>query len=151
MDTSLFDSFLLLFVTSTKYMHRLMKNAVESSGLNPTGFICLLLMSSSSGGMSAGEISKISCFDKALISRLLKDLEKNGYIQKNSEDIHLSRGYRMMLTDKGNELADRLRKGMQYFYKAVTEDIPQEELKVYYDTSLKISENMRKLVNDLKL
>jgi DNA-binding MarR family transcriptional regulator len=103
------------------------------------------MLNNNNGGISAGDICETICCDKALISRTLKDLSEKGYVCRNPEDSQIIRGYRIILTEKGWEIA---KKFDEYaFAKLLTKGISQEELEQYYKTSEHISDNLYELVN----
>lgn len=127
-------------------MHKLFGIALDDSELNPASLLCLMMISMNSGGLSAGKLCEICCFDKALVSRTFKELERSGYIVRNPKDKELQRGYRMVLTQKGVQTADLAQARIHEFWSVTTDNISESELRAFYDTSLKLSLNMRKFV-----
>jgi DNA-binding MarR family transcriptional regulator len=102
-------------------------------------------------GVSAGELSKIGCVDKALISRTLKELTEKGYVCRNPEDKDMARGFRIILGSRGKELSERFESLVYGISRYITENVSAQELSAYYEISERISENIRELTKkDIK-
>lgn len=145
MDTSLFDSFSLLLLRNQKYMHRLLGDWCSQLGLNYTSIVCIRIIMGCPDGLSASEICDTGCCDKALISRTVKELTAKGYICRHADDENLARGYRIILTEKGRTLANSMEKDVFRFAQEITKDIPEEEMRQFYNISARLSENLRRL------
>ena len=81
MNDELYNSFSLLVMSNHRYMNKLFGIALDGPELNPASLLCLMMISMNSGGLSAGKLCEICCFDKALVSRTFKELERSGYIE----------------------------------------------------------------------
>lgn len=145
MDTSLFDAFSLLLLRNQKYMHRLLGEWCSQIGLNYSSIVCIRIIMGCPDGLSASEICETGCYDKALISRTVKELTAKGYVCRHAEDEDLARGYRIVLTEKGKNLAHSMEDDVFRFAQEITKDIPQEEMRQFYDISVRLSENLRRL------
>ncbi len=145
-----FDFFVTMLMKNHKNVQKLLENILPDCGLKHVSIMCIRLISVSESGLSASELGSIFVYDKALISRTLRDLQERGYICRNPEDEGLSRGYRMVLTEKGRELEARMSEAIGKLSLAVSAGIPQSDIEVFYNTSIRLSENLVKYAEEMK-
>ena len=90
-----------------KNIQRIKKQRMNSLGLKGTQVMCIYYLSIHPGGMTAADLSRITVEDKASISRILAELEEEGYITYETEP---GRKYRApaLLTEKGRETAVKI-------------------------------------------
>jgi DNA-binding MarR family transcriptional regulator len=128
-------------------MRKLVGAVFSELGINYTSAVCLRIIMLNEKGVSAGELSETGCCDKALVSRTIKDLSEKGYVCRNPDDRRLVRGYRIMLTEKGRELASRFDSCETEIMQILTEDVSHEDLERFYEISEHISDNLYELAN----
>lgn len=106
------------FIFSAKHiMKKRMKNIDERlAPYEITGCYAtyLLLIYQSEYGLTITELAKESLVDKAMISRVIKELENKNYVLKNNEKI---RNFKIQLTSEGETVA--------LFYKNTIEEFTQ--------------------------
>lgn len=146
-----FDYFVTMLLKNQKNIQKLLDNVMPERELKHVSVRCLRLINMQEGGLSASELGIAFGYDKALISRTLHDLQQRGYICRNPEDEGLSRGYRMVLTEKGTELAEIMFDEINKIIAAVSKDIPQGDLEIFYETSQRLSENLVKYAKEIKV
>ena len=80
------------------------------------------------------------------LSRILKTMEDKGLIvrKKNPKD---GRSVLIYLTDFGKEMRDFSKRVVLRFDEAVKEEVPEKDLKIFFDVAHKITE----LINDKKI
>ena len=113
-----------------------------SKKLSFSSMLCMGIINSREGGCSATDLKSMSCYDKALISRMLSDLQDNGYIVRNPEDDNKKRGMRYILSDEGRIIAEKMTAMFIKFSHDISDDIPKEDLKTFLEVSAKLIENM---------
>ena len=145
-----FDFFVTMLMKNHKNVQKLVENILPECGLKHVSIMCIRLITVSESGLSASELGSIFVYDKALISRTLRDLQERGYICRNPEDEGLSRGYRMVLTEKGRELAENMSAAISELTAEVSADIPQSDIEVFYNTSVRLSENLVKYAKEIQ-
>lgn len=145
MKMSRFDMFILMIVNNKKAVEKLIKEYFCESRLKQADVLCLRTIMYHEEGLSASEICEISSYDKALVSRTLCKLKNGGYICRNDKDKVLSRGYRYVLTDKGRQSADKMSESIQKASERLADNIPQEDLEIFFRTAVRLSENIRNM------
>lgn len=90
-------------------------------------------------GLTAAEIAAVSMIDKSLVSREIATLKQDGYIATLGGE-GKKRGYnaRLVLTERGVELAKRISDEATRVQDAVSEGISEEELSAFYATLEKL-------------
>lgn len=90
-------------------------------------------------GLTAAEIATVSMIDKSLVSREIAALKRDGYIEvRGAEGGKRNYNARLVLTERGIELAEKIVTEVTRIQTAVSEDISQEELSAFYSTLEKI-------------
>ena len=99
-------------------------------------------------GLTAAEIAAVSMVDRSLVSREIETLKKNGYVV--SEDTGGKRSYnaRITLTEKGQELAERIKSEAISVQKAADANVSEEELVSFYSTLEKLYANFYAITSD---
>lgn len=149
MNTDLFDNFSIILQKNHKCLNKLLESFSGKTGLNASSIICLKILNNSADGKTSGELCEICCYDKALISRNIKELIKKGYIKRNEADAKLKRGYRLVLTDKGVELTEIIENNLGHFAEEITRDITDDDIRNFYDISLRFTKNLGELVESI--
>ncbi len=92
-------------------------------------------------GLTSAEIAAVSMVDRSLVSREIEALKKCGYVI--SEDVDNKRGYnsRFTLTDKGRELAEKIKEQAVDVQLAADKGICEAELEAFYQTLEKLYNN----------
>ncbi len=90
-------------------------------------------------GLTAAEIATVSMIDKSLVSREIAALMHDGYICTRGAE-GKKRGYnaRLILTEKGVALAERIVTEVTRIQAAASMDISKEELSAFYSTLEKL-------------
>lgn len=98
-------------------------------------------------GIAASELAERSNINRSLVSRELETLKKNGYITTASSG---RGGYnaKIILTDKGKEVAERIGQTALEFQHRVDEDITAEELISFYATLDKIHNSLSQIASE---
>lgn len=142
MNTELFDAFSLLMVRNHKYMKVLFNEMFSSSGLNFSSVICIRIIADSPDGVTLKELCSISCFDKALISRTVKDLTEKGYICRNPNDANRLKFYRLILTDKGKQTVKNMEERIYEFAQTLSDGLSDEDIERVYEAFARASDNL---------
>jgi MarR family transcriptional regulator, organic hydroperoxide resistance regulator len=100
-----------------------------------TGFV--LLNIDAKEGSPVTSIGPALGMEPGSLSRILKNLEKEGLIQRIQDDAD-KRLVRVFLTDKGKVLRDVARETVKLFNEKVREEIPEEKLAVFFEVMEKI-------------
>lgn len=131
-----------------KCIQRIKKCQMKELGLKGTHVMCIYYLSRYPKGLAAADLCGICKEDKAGISRILSDLEHNGYIRYTSATDKKYRA-KAALTPKGKKCA----KSVNSMILQATEEggagITEEERDVFYRVLFLISDNLNRLCSEL--
>lgn len=150
MNVSMIEYLTTLSLQKNRSFARIYSFYPISKKLSFSSMLCMGMINSREGGCSATDLKSMSCYDKALISRMLSDLQDNGYIVRNPEDDNKKRGMRYILSDEGRMIAEKMTAMFIRFSHDISDDIPKEDLKTFLEVSAKLIENMVRYEKELE-
>lgn len=150
MDRSLLENLAALMIQKGHYLARIYACVPASKELNISAAVCLGIINGIEGGCSATELKEMSCYDKGLISRMLTDMQNDGYIVRNPEDKDKQRGMRYIPSEKGKMLGDMLSAEFLKISSEVSKNIPKEDLVKFYEVSCKLINNLGEYARDIE-
>lgn len=140
MDTVRF----LVFYQSTsrivKDIKRLEMKYMNEYGLRSVHMGCLLCIKHSEKGMTVTQLSKATKTDKALISRIIKELMNDGFIITKSSDKTYNKKY--VLSDKSASLIDAIEKVISKHMANARSGISEEKLDAFYEVLNTLEHNI---------
>lgn len=92
-------------------------------------------------GITQEELTAIVCVDKAVTTRVVKSLEKKGYLVR-MQDQEDRRQNRIYPTDITRQMGETVRKELLGFDEVLTRGISQQDLDIVYTVLLKMRENL---------
>jgi len=92
-------------------------------------------------GLTAAEIAAVSMVDRSLVSREIETLKNNGYVKTEGNGNKRNYNVRITLTEKGRDLAERIKSEAIKVQEAADADITEEELVTFYATLEKLYTN----------
>lgn len=102
-------------------------------GLTGAHTLCLRHLYNHPEGLTRTKIVRLCNIDKAQVSRVINELCSKGYvIETENENINYRK--RLMLTPMGKDTTAQINKHILDLNSFVSEDIPEEELAVFYKT-----------------
>lgn len=146
MDINNFEQFTLLVEQNTKRIQRIRNTTTAALGLKSIQLICILTLKYFKDGLAAVDLSEQTGYDKALISRTLKELNKEGYVCRNETDLHKQRGYRWILTERGWETAIKLKNIMVHMQEIIEQNISVEDIEAFYRIIPILAKNIQELM-----
>ena len=129
---------------------RIYNSCPISEKVSLSTMLCMWMIYKNEGGCSATDLRTMSCYDKSLISRMLSDLQENGYIIRNPEDDGKKRGMRYILSDQGVNVVEDMQESFLKFTDKISEDIPKEDLRTFLDVSVKLIGNIENYAKQLE-
>lgn len=150
MERSLLEQLAALMIQKSHSFARIYSCIPASKELNISSAVCLGIINGIEGGCSATELKEMSCYDKALISRMLTDMQNDGYIIRNPEDKDKQRGMRYIPSEKGRILGDMLSAEFLKISSEVSANIPKEDLVKFYEVSCKLINNLGEYARNLE-
>ncbi len=124
-----------------KYLIKIKSYGIKEFGLKGSNFMCLFYIGESENGLTATELCKLCCEDKAAISKALSALYESGYVRLENED---AKKYRStyFLTDSGKEVLDRLKSKIVSAMAYGGEGLSDSDREVFYKSLNTIVKNL---------
>lgn len=139
-----FYKFCLLIDGIHKNINRLKVDVAPDLGVKSVHIFWVYELLLHEEGLTAAELASKTMISRSLISREIEDLYEQGYIDMNQTAHGKRKNYnsRIVLTEKGKTLARSISNlGVQIQLAADT-NITEDELKDFYSTLEKLSENL---------
>lgn len=146
MDINNFEQFTLLVEQNTKRIQRIRNATTAVLGLKSIQLICIVALKYYEDGLAAIELSEQTGYDKALISRTLKELREDGYVCRNKADLHKQRGYRWILTEKGRDTAIKLKSIMVHMQETIEQNIAEKDMEAFYRIIPILAKNIQEVM-----
>ena len=96
-------------------------------------------------GMSASELAAAGQSNRSLVSREIDELFDKGIIFTQDNGDKRRYGWKLMLTDKGRQLADAISAVVTDIQNTVSRDIPEEDLITFYRTLRTLADGLSEL------
>ncbi|MDE7084993.1 MAG: MarR family winged helix-turn-helix transcriptional regulator [Clostridia bacterium] len=126
----LFVDFTSSILTLNKIIQKIKTFEIEKLGLKPVHVMCGYYLNKNPQGLTAKELVDLTLEDKAAISRALKIMQKNGYVQYDFN----SRNALIKLTDKGKEIALYISEKADKAVMAGSVDFTKDERIFFYNS-----------------
>lgn len=123
-----------------RYGKKLLESMLAPYEMNMQELIVLLVIHESPG-IYQSKLINFTGLDKGNFSKLLKKLESNKFIYR-LESTNLTGQNQCYLTDDGKAFAPKLSEVLYLWEDAITDDIGEEDLVKFNNTSLRISNNL---------
>lgn len=142
-----FEIFSTSVAQLVKAVQFLKSRKMAQYGLKGTNALCLCQILDSEGGLTAGELSNLGEIDKAQVSRCMAELIEMGYIYREENE---GRRYkqRYCLTPEGEAVAKDVTATINRVRAAVSKDVSDDDLDVFYGTLYKLCENFSELLEE---
>ena len=129
-----FEEFSSLISSIHGSIQKLKARYTAQLGLKAVHVFWLYLLRSHPEGMSASELAAAVQANRSLVSRELDDLFAKDIIFTQNNGEKRRYGWKLMLTEKGNRLADIISDVVSDIQKTVSSNISAEDLIVFYRT-----------------
>ncbi len=141
----LYINFTVSITRLNKLVQRIKSHEISKYGLKPIHVSCGYYLSKNPQGLTAKELCDMALEDKAAISRALKTLHEKGIVEYSPR----GRNEIVKLTSEGQKLADIIREGINNAVKAGSANLTEEQRRFFYDSLLKISDNLIEYYQEL--
>ena len=135
-----FEEFSSLISSVHGNIQKLKARYTTQFGLKAVHVLWLYLLRTHPEGMSASELAAAAQSNRSLVSREIDELFDKGIVFTQENGSKRRYGWKLMLTDKGRELADIISAIAADIQKTVSRDISEEDLITFYQT-LKVLAN----------
>ena len=116
--------------------------AEKNFGLTPDQYVILYLLLENDEIVCQRQLSEIMFKDRANISRIIDIMHKNGLVEK-IPDSNGRKIYKLVVTEKGKELKEKVFQTDIYLRGEITKDISAKDLAVTFNTLEKMNMNIR--------
>ena len=137
-----FTRFTMKLSRLNKLIQKLKADGMSPYGLKAVDTLCIYQLEER-GEMSFSEVAEQCDLDPALVSRTLRELVKNGMVDKQGAPGKYNATYR--LTPLGEERAQSIRQIINKVQERADEGISTEELAVFYRVLNRLTENFEKM------
>lgn len=145
MESVRFEKFTLLIYGIHKCINKIKFELAPDLGVKSVHVFWVYELLLHPEGLTAAEIAAVSMVDKSLVSREIETLKKNGYVEIADNGKKRNYNVRIMLTEKGKELAQKIKTEAIGVQNAADQGITEEELVSFYSTLEKLYSNFAAL------
>ena len=145
MEVERFEQFNSLISGIYRDIQKLKAKWTEPLGMKSVHIFWVYLLKNHPEGLSATELSQHSQSNRSLVSREIQELIDLGYVQPAQKAGQRRYGQKLLLTDAGQEVAQRISEATLDIQNIVNAGIPEEDLVILYRTLGKLMENFHHL------
>lgn len=136
-----FNTFTVLISKISRCVRKIKTEEMQEFDLKSPHVSCLYYLSS--GPMTAKELCEVCDEDKASISRSIEYLEKNGFIESDT-DGHKRYKTPLYLTERGKAVAESIAQKIGRIISEINDNISDEDREVFYKTLNSFATNLQK-------
>lgn len=148
MDTDKFLTFYQSLSGIVKDIKRKEMSYMRDYGLRSVHLRCLLKIRAAGNGMSAAELSRVCEMDKALTSRVLRELCDEGFVAVGSEGSRRAYKKAYFLTERSERVISDFDRDITECLVAARGSIPEEDMRTFYRVLFELESNISKITND---
>ena len=142
MDTNRFLIFYQSFERVVKDIKKKEKAYMSEYGLRSVHMGCLIRINHSEKGMTITQLAKASNTDKALISRVVKELVAQGFLTTKTAGEDKSYNKKYYLTEKSEKIAHDINEDIGEYMAQARIGIPEEDMLKFYETLALLAQNI---------
>lgn len=142
MSTDKFTSFIQVFDRILKNIKKLETAYMRSYGLRSVHTSCLLCLGRNPGGLTVTQIANECGIDKALSSRIVKELFLNAYLAFSPDSENKKYNKKYILTEKSKKIIIGLSYAISEHVKDANKNIPKEKLATFYSVLYELEKNI---------
>lgn len=134
LDQERFEEFSALISSVHGNIQKLKARYTTQLGLKAVHVIWLYLLRAHPEGMSASELAAAGQTNRSLVSREIDELFDKGIVYTQDSGDKRRYGWKLMLTEKGKQLADVISAVVTDIQNSVSKDISEDDLITFYRT-----------------
>ena len=142
MEANRFLMFYQSFERVVKDIKKKEMSYMSEYGLRSVHMRCLLVIEQSEKGMTVTQLAKATGTDKALMSRALKELTRDDFLQSETVGEDKSYNKKYYLTDKSKKIASDINEDIGTYMAQARVGIPNEDMQRFYETLSRLSQNI---------
>ena len=140
-----FELFTVLIAKASRYIYKIKTEEMREFNLKSSHVSCLYYIYKAES-LTAAELCEVCGEDKANVSRAIKYLEENGFLQCK---VPAAKRYKsaLVLTEKGSTAAKHIVEKIDTILQYASEGLSEEHRKIMYQSLTLINHNLHKLCN----
>lgn len=149
MELERFSKFTLLIDGIYKSIHKIKLDTAPYLGIKSVHVFWVYSLLDHPDGLTSTELASLSEIDRSLVSREVAKLCADGYITYiGGSGKRRNYNSRIVLTEKGVELAEYIRREALDVQKKADADITEEELAIFYSVLEKLYGNFQNITKE---
>ena len=148
MDT---DRFLIFYQSFEKVLKDIKKKEMaymSEYGLRAVHMRCLMRIKKSDKGMTITQLAKATGTDKALISRVIKELTLDGFVTTKTAGEDKSYRKKYYLTEKSENIVSDIDEDIGRYMARARAGIPNEDMQKFYEVLSMLTRNISLIADD---
>lgn len=145
MESERFEQFSSLISGIYRDIQKLKTKWTEPLGMKSVHIFWVYLLKNHPDGLTAAELSRHSQSNRSLVSREIRELIDLGYVAHVNTSQKSSYGNKLILTESGMKIAQRISEASLDIQNKVNAGIPQEDLLILYRTLGMLMENFHRM------
>ena len=150
MSTERFTAFYQTFERVLKNIRRIAMPVMQAYGLRSVHTTCILAFSNSAKGLSVTELAKECMIDKALSSRVIKELLAGDFICSAPDQSNKNYNKRYVLTEKSQTILAELDRLITGYVCKAGENIPEADRLIFYRVLSEFDRNIESIEKQRK-
>lgn len=146
MDTRRFLFFYHGLHGIVKDIKKIESSYLENYGLRSVHMSCLLNIENDREGVTATKLASLCSIDKALISRILRELVACDFVLVEGAEKAYNKKY--LLTEKGRSVVLAVEKDIVEYMTRARVGIPEEKMIAFYDVLCALENNIALIASD---
>ncbi|MBR6506941.1 MAG: hypothetical protein IKT37_05010 [Clostridia bacterium] len=139
-----FERFTIGVMEIFRYWHKITAGEMEKLGLKGAYCTYFSVLARFEEGVTATQLGELCCKDKADVSRAVSELEKRGYVTKETNGSNLYRA-KICLTQAGRQVAEYVQQRANLAVSLAGEGVSEQDREIFYSTFQTIAENLEKI------
>ena len=145
MSTERFTTFFQTQERILKNIKRISAPVMQAYGLRSVHTACFLTMRNNPDGLTVTEIARECFMDKALSSRIVKELLAGDFIESTPDSGEKNYNKRYILTPKSRKIMLELNCMIMNFVSEAGQNIPSEDLATFYRVLAELDHNIESI------
>ena len=137
-----FESFILLIDAIHKSINKIKTDIVPDSSVKSVHTMWLYELLQNPDGLTATEIAAKSKIDRSLVSREIRALMKDGFVNSDSPEGKRNYNSLITLTEKGRILAEEIAIAALDVQNKVSQNVSADELSTFYSVLERLYKNI---------
>lgn len=142
MDTNRFLIFYQSFDTVVKGIKKKEMSYMREYGLRSVHMGCLIRIEQSKNGITISQIARESKTDKALISRVIKELAADEFVETKTAGEDKSYNKKYYLTEKGKQVTADINEDIGLYMTRAREGVSDEDMQKFYEILAVLTKNI---------